>query len=156
MTQHAKKWSGPVKPLSPEALADTHAVSQLCKIYAIGMDLRNYDLARSAFADDALIEGKSGMEPVDESLPKTFAMASSFHATQHFIGNQYVDLAGDEATVWSYGIAHHKAATGDGRDEIIAGVQYRDKCRRSAAGWQIIERVIANQWVDMQSRTSKI
>ena len=93
---------------------------------------------------------------MDESLPKTYAMASSFHATQHFIGNQYVDLAGDEATVWSYGIAHHKVATGEERDEIIAGVQYRDKCRRSALGWQIVERSIANQWVDMQARVSKI
>lgn len=156
MSEQIKKWAGPVKPLTPTALADHHAVSQLCKIYAIGMDMRDYDMVRSAFADDAMIEGKAGMEPVDESLPKTYAMASSFHATQHFIGNQYVDLQGDEAVVWSYGIAHHKAATGQDRDEIIAGVQYRDKCRRSPQGWQIVERSIANQWIDMQARSSKI
>jgi len=156
MSEQIKKWAGPVTPLTPAALADHHAVSQLCKIYAIGMDMRDYDLVRSAFADDAMIEGKAGMEPVDESLPKTYAMASSFHATQHFIGNQYVDLQGDEAVVWSYGIAHHKVATGQDRDEIIAGVQYRDKCRRSLQGWLIVERSIANQWVDMQARSSKI
>lgn len=156
MSEQAKAWAGPVKPLSLEALADHHAVSQLCKIYAIGMDMRDYDLARSAFADDAMIEGKAGLEPVDDSLPKTYGMASSFQATQHFIGNQYVDLQGDRAVVWSYGVAHHKVATGKDRDEIIAGVQYRDTCRRSADGWQIVERAVANQWVDMQPRTSKI
>lgn len=150
MSEQAKKWGGPVQPLSAEALADHHAVSQLCKIYAIGMDMRDYDLARSAFADDAMIDGRGGMEPVDESLPKTYAMASSFHATQHVIANQYVDLDGDEAMVWSYGVAHHKVVPGEGRDEIIAGVQYRDKCRRSPQGWQIVERSIANQWVDMR------
>lgn len=156
MTEQAKLWAGPVEPLSPDALADHHAVSQLCKIYAIGMDMRDYDLVRSAFADDAMIEGKAGLEPVDESLPKTYAMASSFHATQHFIGNQYVDLRGEEAVVWSYGVAHHKVAKSEDRDEIIAGVQYRDTCRRSADGWQIVERSVANQWVDMQPRMSKI
>lgn len=156
MSEQARKWAGPVQPLVPDALADHHAVSQLCNIYAIGMDMRDYELARSAFADDALIEGKAGLEPVDESLPKTYAMASSFHATQHFIGNQYVDLNGDEAIVWSYGMAHHKVALGDARDEIIAGVQYRDRCRRTSQGWLIAERLIANQWIDMRAPTSKV
>lgn len=150
MSEQAKKWAGPIQPLSAEALADQHAVSQLCKIYAIGMDMRDYDLALSAFADDAMIDGRGGMEPVDESLPKTYAMASSFHATQHVIAKQYFDLDGDEAMVWSYDVAHHKVVPGEGRDEIITGVQYRDKCRRSPQGWQIVERSIANQWVDMR------
>lgn len=156
MSEQAKRWAGPVRPLSSAELADHHAVSQLCKIYAIGMDMRDYDLARSAFAADAKIEGKQGMEPVDESLPKTYAMAASFCATQHLIGNQYVDLVGNEAVVWSYGIAHHKVATGEDRDEIIAGVQYRDRCRRYPEGWLIVERSIINQWIDMQPRRSKI
>ncbi|TCM12740.1 SnoaL-like protein [Novosphingobium sp. PhB165] len=150
------RWRGPVLPLSPEELADHHAVGQLCKIYALGMDLRNYDLARSAFADEAKIQGKAGLEPVDESLPATYAVASSFKATQHVIANQYVALDGNEATVWSYGVAHHKVAKGEERDEIIAGVQYRDTCRRYPDGWLIVERAIANQWVDMQPRVSKI
>lgn len=149
-------WKGPVAKPSADQLADHFAVSQLCKIYALGMDLRRYDLARSAFADEARIQGKAGFEPVDESLPATYAVASSFHATQHLIANQYVDLQGDVATVWSYGVAHHKTAKGEDRDEIIAGVQYRDTCRRFPDGWLIVERTIANQWVDMQPRVSKI
>ncbi|WP_158241522.1 nuclear transport factor 2 family protein [Novosphingobium sp. TH158] len=60
------------------------------------------------------------------------------------------DLADDTAVVWSYGIAHHMVGKDEGCDEIIAGVQYRDKCRRTDDGWLIIERSIANQWVDMR------
>jgi SnoaL-like domain len=150
MNEQARRWAGPVKPLTSSELADHHAVSQLCKIYAIGMDMRDYDLARSAFADDAQIEGREGLEPVDDSLPKTYAMASSFQATQHVIANQYVDLSGDTAIVWSYGVAHHKVGRDEGRDEIIAGVQYRDTCRRTEHGWLIAERSIANQWVDIR------
>lgn len=145
-----KSWAGPAKPLSPDELADHHAVSRLCQIYALGMDMRDYPLARSAFADDAQIEGRDGMAPVDDGLASTFAIVSAFQATQHFIGNQYVDLAGDDATVWSYGVAHHKAPPGEGRDDIIAGVQYRDRCRRSPAGWLIVERTVAHQWMDFR------
>jgi hypothetical protein len=149
MTEQAKKWGGPVRPLSTAELADHHALTQLAKIYAIGLDMRDYDLARSAFAPEATTEGKQGVEPIDQSLPKTYAMALGFHATQHFIGNQYVDLHGDEAVVWSYGVAHHKVAAGEKRNEIIAGVQYRDHCKRFVEGWLITQRSIATQWLDM-------
>ena len=53
--EQARKWGGPVNPLSADQLANHHAVCQLCKAYAIGMDMRDYAIARSAFADDALI-----------------------------------------------------------------------------------------------------
>ncbi len=149
MTEQTKKWAGPARPLSVAELADHHALSQLAKIYALGLDTRDYELARSAFAPDAVAEGKQGMEPIDESLPKTYAIASSFAATQHFIGNQYIDLHGDEAVVWSYGVAHHKVASGEQRDEIIAGVQYRDCCKRFSNGWLITRRCVAPQWIDM-------
>lgn len=150
MSEETQAWAGPAVPLtSLGALADHRAVEQLAKIYAIGLDLRDYDLCRSAFAPDCQIEGKGGMELVDVSLPKTYAVASSFHATQHLIGNQYVDLQGDEARVWSWGVAHHKVGPGEDRDEIIAGVQYRDRARRDPGGWLITERRVVMLWLDM-------
>jgi len=153
--EQAKRWAGPARPLSSAELADHHALCQLCKIYAIGLDMRDYDLARSAFAPNAMNVGKSGLEPIDESLPKTYALAAGFQATQHFIANQYVELNGDEAVVWSYGVAHHKVAAGQERDEVIAGVQYRDRCKRFAGGWLIVGRSIVPQWIDMRPRDSK-
>jgi SnoaL-like domain len=149
MSEVTKQWAGPVVPPGVEELADRCAVNQLAKIYALGLDMRDYALCRSAFAPDAVNEGKEGMEPIDESLPKTFAIAASFNATQHIVANQYVSLKGDEAMVWSYGIAHHKVKPGEARDEIIAGVQYRDRCRRFPEGWLITERRVVIQWIDM-------
>ncbi|CAN7402568.1 nuclear transport factor 2 family protein [Phenylobacterium sp. LjRoot219] len=150
MNDTAQAWAGPaVPPKTVEELLDHHAVCQLAKIYGLGLDLRDYQLARSAFAADAVAIGREGPEPIDVSLPKTYAVAESFHATQHLIGNQYVTLHGDEAVVWSYGVAHHKVAPGAARDEVIAGVQYRDRCRRIAGGWLITEREVVMQWLDM-------
>jgi len=149
MNEAAQAWAGPAVPLtSVEQLLDHHAVCQLAKIYGLGLDLRDYGLARSAFAADAVAIGRDGPEPIDTSLPKTYAVAESFHATQHLIANQYVKLDGDAAEVWSYGVAHHKVAPGESRDEVIAGVQYRDRCRREGGGWLIVERQVVLQWID--------
>lgn len=149
MSELSKQWAGPAVPPSPAELADHYAVGQLAKIYGLGIDMRDYELCRSAFADDAVGEGKAGLQPIDEHLRNTYGVGASFHATQHIIANQYITLHGDEAVVWSYGIAHHKVAPGEARDEIIAGVQYRDRCRRFPQGWLITERRVSLQWMDV-------
>jgi hypothetical protein len=148
VSNETKNWGGPVAPPSPAELADRYAVSQLPKIYGLGLDMRDYALCRSAFAKDAMGEGKKGLEPIDEYLPKIYQTAASFHATQHVISNQYITLHGDEATLWSYAIAYHKVAPSQTDNEIIAGVQYRDRCRRLSGGWLITERRVALQWMD--------
>lgn len=149
MTDVAKGWAGPASEPSAEELRQHHAIGQLAKIYAIGMDLRDYDLCRSAFADSAVGEERGVMLPVDQYLKNTYAMGASFHATQHLIAQQYIRVDGDDAEAWSYGIAHHKVAPGETRDEIIAGVQYRDRCHRFEQGWLITERRVHLQWMDM-------
>lgn len=148
MDEVTKLWAGPVAAPSAAELAERYAVSQLAKIYALGIDMRSYELCRSAFAQNAVGEGPQGLLPIDEYLKGTYGVGASFHATQHVIANQYVTLNGDEAIVWSYGIAHHKVAPGDTREEIIAGVQYRDRCHRFPQGWLITERRVALQWMD--------
>jgi hypothetical protein len=142
-------WAGPTVPPTPEQLADQHAIGQLAKIYALGLDLRNYELCRSAFADEGIGIGREGPEPINDYLTNTYNMASSFQATQHLVAQQYIHVSGDEAVMWSYAIAHHKRAPGDTQDEIIAGVQYRDKCKRYLEGWLITERSVFMQWMDM-------
>lgn len=149
MEQLLKQWSGASKPLSVEEWLEQDAIGKLAKLYALGMDLRDYDLARSAFAADGVGIGKEGPEPIDAYLKATYAVAESFHATQHVISNQYISIDGDEAELWSYGVAHHKVEKGQDRDEIIAGVQYRDKCREFADGWLIVERLVVPMWIDM-------
>jgi hypothetical protein len=155
MNEETKHWAGPVAAPSPGELADRYAIGQLAKIYGLGIDMRDLQLCRSAFAADAIGDSKQGMIPIDEHLKNTYGTGASFHATQHVISNQYITLNGDEATVWSYAVAHHKVAPGEARDEVIAGVQYRDRCRRFPQGWLITERRVALQWLDMGRNRSK-
>ena len=98
-------WAGPAVPPTHEELADKHAIGQLAHIYGLGLDLRNYELCRSAFADEAIGIGRNGPQPVNDYLTETYAMASSFHATQHLIAQQLIRVDGDEAVM----LADHRA-----------------------------------------------
>jgi hypothetical protein len=148
MSDDVMQWRGPIAPPPPEELADRYAISQLCRVYALGMDSRTYELSRSVFAPDAFADGTAGAAPIDDYLPKTYAGASSFAATQHNIINQYVTVNGDEATCWSYAVAYHWVKPGEDRENIVMGVQYRDQCRRYPGAWQIQSRKVARQWAD--------
>jgi hypothetical protein len=148
MNDDLMQWAGPSVSPAPSELADRYAISQLCKIYALGIDMRAFDLVTSVFAADAIADGAHGLLPVADYLPKVFAGASGYGVTQHNILNQYVTLDGDAAQVWSYAIAHHWAADGDSRGDLVMGVQYRDQCRRFRQGWLITSRKVVRQWTD--------
>ncbi|HEY3695589.1 nuclear transport factor 2 family protein [Phenylobacterium sp.] len=147
MSDDVMQWAGPIASPSPAELADRHAVSQLVKVYALGIDMRAFDLVTSVFAKDAVTDSNHGVLPVGEYLPKVYAGASAWAATQHNITNQYVTLHGDEAVVWSYGIAYHWSAD-EPPARVVVGVQYRDRCRRFADGWLITARKVVRQWTD--------
>ncbi|EHJ59826.1 nuclear transport factor 2 family protein [Novosphingobium pentaromativorans] len=146
MHDDINRWAGPLVPPSVEELADRYALGQLVKVYALGADMRDYDLMRSVFADDAFGQGSTKSAPIDEYLPFVFKGASAYQATQHNITNQHISIVGDEAVVWSYAIAIHKAEIGGDKPHLNIGVQYRDKCRRTSKGWLITHRQVVVQW----------
>jgi hypothetical protein len=110
--------------------------------------MRNLGLARSAFAEDAFVDGVQGALKASEYLPKVYAGAAIYSATQHNITNQYITMRGDEGLLWSYAIAYHMEAPETGRKNLIVGVQYHDTCRRTPKGWLIYHRKSRLQWID--------
>ncbi|MBV1918118.1 MAG: nuclear transport factor 2 family protein [Sphingomonadaceae bacterium] len=142
-------WAGPIAPPDANELADRYAVSQLVKVYALGVDMRDYDLTRSVFADEAFAKGALGEAAIDEYLPKVYGGASAYAATQHNITNQHIEMKGNEARVLSYAIAVHKSAPGSEQPNMTIGVQYRDDCRRFDKGWLIVGREAVSQWSEI-------
>ncbi|RYD76597.1 MAG: nuclear transport factor 2 family protein [Verrucomicrobiaceae bacterium] len=143
---NVRQWSGAVTPASAHELADRLAVSQLVKVYALGVDMRDTELAVSPFAPGAVVEGNLGTFPASEYVPNACAGAAAFSSTQHNITNQHVTIDGDDALVWSYAIAYHMWERPELGEDLIMGVQYRDTCRRVDGSWQIVHRKVANQW----------
>jgi hypothetical protein len=142
-----RQWAGPMPSPSAAELADRYAVSQLVKIYALGIDLRDLDLVKSAFAPDAVADGSASSGPVSEYLPYVQQGAANFKGgTQHNITNQHVTLNGDEALVWSYAIAVHKMGPDQEGSNLNMGVIYKDTCRRFPKGWLIVHRKVSVLW----------
>ena len=56
MNEDLMRWAGPIAAPGNAELADRYAVSQLVKVYALGIDMRNFQLTRSVFAPDAKVE----------------------------------------------------------------------------------------------------
>ena len=144
--ENGQVWRGPIAPPSPAELPDIYALQQLCRVYALGIDSRDLDLVRSVFAPDAQVAGMQGAAAAGDYLPKIYAGAAAYSATQHNMTNQYVQLRGDEATVWSYAVCYHIEEPGNGREDLIVAVQYRDDCRRFPGGWLITAREAVPQW----------
>ena len=103
-TPESARWRGPIPPPSAAELADRYGVSQLVKVYALGIDMRDLDTVLSVFSPDAFVAGMAGAMPAAEYLPAVFAGAAVYQRTQHNITNQHVSIEGDEALVWSYAV----------------------------------------------------
>ena len=142
-----KQWRGPIAPPSAQELSDRYAVSQLVKVYALGIDMRDLDTVLSVFAPDAAVEGMAGSMPASEYLPNVFNGAAEYAATQHNITNQHVTIDGDDALCWSYAVCYHLEEPGSGRDDLVVATQYRDRCRRFGDGWLITGRQSVMQWM---------
>jgi hypothetical protein len=141
------QWRGPIAAPSPNELADRYAASQLVKVYALGIDMRDLDTVLSVFAPDAFVEGMAGAMPATEYLPTIYAGAAVYSATQHNITNQHVAIDGDKALVWSYAVCYHIEAPESGRDDLVVATQYRDQCQRFDNGWLITHRQSVPQWI---------
>lgn len=153
--REAVQWTGPVAAPSAQDLADRYALGQLARVYALGVDLRQYPLARSVFADEAVVEGTGTSGAIDEYLPFILKSVGAFEATQHNITNQYITLDGSEALVWSYAIAVHKVREDADRTDFDLGVIYQDTCRRFEGGWLIVKRKVAMLWSQKHGKGGK-
>ena len=145
-TAELARWIGPSRPREAGGLADREAIRQLPMIYALGVDMRDFDLAFSAFSADAFVDGNFGQAPVREYLDRVLTNNAVFAATQHHITNQYVSMDGGEALIWSYVVAYHIRPEASGEDDIIVGTQYRDSCRYDQGAWVIVRRKSEMQW----------
>ena len=115
--------------------------------YARGVDRRDWELVRSCFADDAVVEGSRFSGPVDEYLATLRPGVESFPTTMHFMGNQLVEIDGNRASTETYAIAHH-FADAEGREErIVMGVRYLDDLECRDGWWVIVRRRAVSDWV---------
>lgn len=118
--------------------------------YARGIDRMDMDLIRSCYHPDALHDRGAAGSDVEEfmSYLRSERGLPMFDMTSHFIGNQLVEIVGDEAYSESYCIAHHRLAEHPESEEvfILVGLRYIDRLERRDGVWRVAHRRAAYDW----------
>ncbi|HZU65228.1 MAG TPA: nuclear transport factor 2 family protein [Novosphingobium sp.] len=140
--------------LTEQELLDRAEITDALVAYCQAQDQNAWPLYARAFTADATIAFPGmGMEPMAASVFRDFLIR--FNETrlsgQHLIGNSWFEISGDEACVVSEAIyiTLHPTDTPGRIRRVRGNALYTDRCRRTAEGWRIAERVIAQKNVEV-------
>ncbi len=120
--------------------------------YATGIDLRDWELYRSIFADEAEFDFSTfeGQPPsvmkADDWVAQVRSVLSGFDSTQHVLTNHVVEIDGDRATTTVYMKAEHFLANKLGDNSIALGGYYNHALTRTADGWKITKCKLTVTW----------
>lgn len=126
-------------------LVDQQSVRDVVARYCRGIDRLDMELVRDCYHPGALDHHTGFDGPVEEFLTWVQPQLARLGGTHHMIGNQLVELHGDEAVAESYAIATHWSHTGE-RGNLTTGVRYVDHLSRRQGRWAITERWAVRDW----------
>lgn len=140
-----------------EEMADRIEIEDLLTRYATAVDTRDWDLYKTVFTSDAFIDYTSsgGIRGTLDDVAKWMADAlSMFSMSQHLVANRAIRIEGDTATSRSYFYNPMATTRPDGSQELMfVGGYYRDRLRRTAEGWRIVERILDTAWTSTSPGT---
>ena len=86
-------------------LRDRELIRELPQLYAYGIDTRDFDIVASVFHSDCVVSGTMRTEGIERYLKLLEPGVRQYHATMHFMGNQYLRVEGDAGHVETYAVA---------------------------------------------------
>jgi len=127
---------------------DTDAIRHVLYTYCRGIDRRRMDIVRSCYHPDASDHHGDYRGGVDGAITHFERELARWDSTSHFIGNVLIDVAGSQARVESYALAHHRRDTTAAKAGIdfVAGVRYVDDFEQRDGEWRISTRVVVVDW----------
>ncbi len=132
-------------------LADRMAIQRAMIRYARACDTRDMDMLLSCFTPDCVTEQNGqppqhGMEAVRTAIGAMFA--AGYAATLHLMGNQEIDLDGDEAEVSTYCLVALAESPALPEASVkIRGIHYQDRFVKREGAWLISRRVHKGLWM---------
>ncbi|MFL9965056.1 nuclear transport factor 2 family protein [Paraburkholderia sediminicola] len=112
--------------------------------YCRGIDRMDWDLVRSCYHPDAIDRHGAYNGGVEGFIKWAAELLPNFECTQHFTGNQYVQVDGDVAYAEHYAQALHRTKPVDGEmaADWVVNVRYVDRMERRHGQWRIADRVV--------------
>lgn len=130
-----------------ELLAES-AIRDIHIRYCRAADRMDFDLFRTCFHDDAVLEFSFFTGSVDEFIVMAEQMLKNFAITTHFAGNALIEVKNDQAWCEFYALATHRIAAdekGPDRD-FITSVRYIDHMGCREGDWRIERRLCVLDW----------
>ena len=143
-----------------QTLLDRLALQDLVARYARAVDQLDIDLVLSLFQPDATFtlyttDPSAGEPQIDltghEQIGGLISSLEQWGGTTHFLGQQVVELNGDEATGELYAIAHHLDRSGSEPANMVMGLRYQDQYERTDEGWRFAGRTLIADWQGRQA-----
>jgi 3-phenylpropionate/cinnamic acid dioxygenase small subunit len=130
-----------------QAVSDKLDIQELLARYARGVDRRDWELWRSVFTPDAVVDYSSAGATVgrrDEVAAWLEAGLGSVPMTQHFISNIEIDLDGDRAKARA--MFYNPMLLPGMDDQSYCGGYYHHDLVRTPDGWRSERLVEENVW----------
>lgn len=128
--------------LAEAAIKDTHMR------YCRAADRTDFDLFRTCFHPDAVLEFSFFTGSVDEFISMAKVQLRGFTVTTHFTGNQLIKVQGERAWCEFYTLATHRIAADENGPErdYVASVRYIDHMQCREGHWRIAKRLCLLDW----------
>jgi 3-phenylpropionate/cinnamic acid dioxygenase small subunit len=133
--------------MDAQDVQDKLEIHELLARYARGVDTKDWDLWKSVFTPDALVDYSSAGAPVgppDEVASWLEEGLQVVPMTQHFISNIEVDVQGDRAKVRA--LFYNPMQLPGMADMSFCGGSYHHEMVRTAEGWKSERLVEENVW----------
>jgi SnoaL-like domain len=132
-----------------QLLLDRAEIGDVIMRYAAAVDRRDWDLLEACFVPDVKVVGWGKREFADrQELVDFIKGVAHFHTTMHMMGNQFVEVDADRASLESYAMLTHHAVAADGAATRLnrSGGAYKEKLERRDGRWIITQRGSDPQW----------
>ena len=124
-------------------LVDRAELHNLVLRYAAGVDRRDWEQIRNCFVPDLkVVEWGDGPFADREEMIEYIKGVAFFRSTMHMMGNQFVEIDGDTASVDTLAMIAHEFEHPDGRMQYLdqSASRYFEKCSRRDGQWVIHQR----------------
>jgi 3-phenylpropionate/cinnamic acid dioxygenase small subunit len=134
------------------ALLDREAVCDTLYRFAEALDLRDWALYRSVFADEVEIDytsyrpGARSVMRADDWVARGRARIDPLDATQHSMSNPRVTVDGDTAICAMYIEAQHVLTRDGVKAQYLIGGRYVDRLIRIGGEWKIAAVTLQVRW----------
>jgi ketosteroid isomerase-like protein len=128
------------------SVEDHVAIQRLMYRYARCADRKDYAGFAEVFCEDAVFDYSGRLVTPCSAIQEMMHALDNYSCTQHQVHNTLYEVEGDSAEGETYCLASHLFDDAGITRKIDMAITYRDRLRRTPAGWRIANREFKLLW----------